>query len=137
MSWWGRVGGPPSPLLRPLLPLSPTCQLPQRAKVSPSVCSVQAVAGRIGQLPCWQSPGSAARRRRCHPSFPAFALLTLRPSPPLLCDRPSLPPCSHGPDSPVIDRGIALHKMIRLVTMALGGESYLNFMVRGCGWGEV
>ncbi|PSC69001.1 starch branching enzyme isoform A [Micractinium conductrix] len=34
----------------------------------------------------------------------------------------------HGPDSPVIDRGIALHKMIRLVTMALGGESYLNFM---------
>lgn len=27
-----------------------------------------------------------------------------------------------------VDRGIALHKMIRLVTMALGGESYLNFM---------
>lgn len=28
----------------------------------------------------------------------------------------------------VIDRGVALHKMIRLVTFALGGEGYLNFM---------
>lgn len=28
----------------------------------------------------------------------------------------------------VIDRGIALHKMIRLITHALGGEAYLNFM---------
>ncbi len=28
----------------------------------------------------------------------------------------------------VIERGIALHKMIRLVTFALGGEGYLNFM---------
>lgn len=28
----------------------------------------------------------------------------------------------------VIARGIALHKMIRLLTMALGGEAYLNFM---------
>lgn len=28
----------------------------------------------------------------------------------------------------VIDRGIALHKMIRLLTHALGGEAYLNFM---------
>ena len=27
----------------------------------------------------------------------------------------------------VIDRGIALHKMIRLITHALGGEAYLNF----------
>ncbi|KAI8112937.1 hypothetical protein M9434_004256 [Picochlorum sp. BPE23] len=33
-----------------------------------------------------------------------------------------------GPQSPVVDRGIALHKMIRLLTMTLGGESYLNFM---------
>jgi len=33
-----------------------------------------------------------------------------------------------GPSTPVIDRGIALHKMIRLITMALGGEGYLNFM---------
>src|SRR3954467_77425 len=29
--------------------------------------------------------------------------------------------------TPVIDRGLALHKMIRLVTHGLGGEGYLNF----------
>lgn len=29
--------------------------------------------------------------------------------------------------TPVIDRGLALHKMIRLLTHALGGEGYLNF----------
>jgi len=29
---------------------------------------------------------------------------------------------------PVIDRGIALHKILRLLTLALGGEGYLNFM---------
>ncbi|KAK4830419.1 hypothetical protein QYF61_011043 [Mycteria americana] len=34
-----------------------------------------------------------------------------------------------SPLTPVIDRGIQLHKMIRLITHALGGESYLNFMV--------
>lgn len=34
----------------------------------------------------------------------------------------------NGPQSPVVDRGIALHKMIRQITVALGGESYLNFM---------
>ena len=28
----------------------------------------------------------------------------------------------------VIDRGIALHKLIRLITIALGGEAYLNFI---------
>ncbi|MDE0297061.1 MAG: alpha-amylase family glycosyl hydrolase [Candidatus Poribacteria bacterium] len=28
----------------------------------------------------------------------------------------------------VIDRGIALHKMIRLITFTLGGQGYLNFM---------
>ncbi|PAA81261.1 hypothetical protein BOX15_Mlig003792g2, partial [Macrostomum lignano] len=28
----------------------------------------------------------------------------------------------------IIDRGIALHKMIRLITHALGGEGYLNFI---------
>ena len=28
----------------------------------------------------------------------------------------------------VIDRGLALHKMIRLITFTLGGEGYLNFM---------
>ena len=28
----------------------------------------------------------------------------------------------------VVDRGVALHKMIRLITFALGGQAYLNFM---------
>lgn len=28
----------------------------------------------------------------------------------------------------VIDRGIALHKMIRMITLSLGGEGYLNFI---------
>ena len=45
--------------------------------------------------------------------------------------RPATPPPtphSYGPGSPVVDRGIALHKMVRLLTMTLGGESYLNFM---------
>jgi 1,4-alpha-glucan branching enzyme len=28
----------------------------------------------------------------------------------------------------VVDRGMALHKMIRLITFSLGGEGYLNFM---------
>ncbi|XP_078160879.1 1,4-alpha-glucan-branching enzyme, chloroplastic/amyloplastic-like [Carex rostrata] len=32
------------------------------------------------------------------------------------------------PASPLIDRGIALQKMIHFITMALGGEGYLNFM---------
>jgi len=32
------------------------------------------------------------------------------------------------PSTSVIDRGIALHKMIRMITYALGGEAYLNFM---------
>lgn len=31
------------------------------------------------------------------------------------------------PLTPVIDRGMALHKLIRLLTHALGGEGYLNF----------
>ncbi len=30
--------------------------------------------------------------------------------------------------TPVIDRGVALHKMIRLITACLAGEGYLNFM---------
>jgi len=33
-----------------------------------------------------------------------------------------------GDNHPVIDRGIALHKMIRLFTITLGGQAYLNFM---------
>ncbi|KAF6148030.1 hypothetical protein GIB67_024205 [Kingdonia uniflora] len=32
------------------------------------------------------------------------------------------------PSTLLVDRGIALHKMIRLITMGLGGEGYLNFM---------
>lgn len=32
------------------------------------------------------------------------------------------------PASPVVERGIALLKMIHFITMALGGEGYLNFM---------
>lgn len=31
------------------------------------------------------------------------------------------------PLTPIIDRGMALHKMIRLLTHGLGGEGYLNF----------
>lgn len=31
-------------------------------------------------------------------------------------------------ESPIVDRGIALHKMIRLVTMATAGDGYLTFM---------
>jgi len=31
-------------------------------------------------------------------------------------------------NTPIIQRGIALHKMIRLLTQALGGEGWLNFM---------
>ena len=30
--------------------------------------------------------------------------------------------------SPVVERGVALHKMIRLVTLATAGDGYLNFM---------
>jgi len=33
-----------------------------------------------------------------------------------------------NPRHPTVDRGVALHKMIRLLTYALGGEGYLNFM---------
>jgi 1,4-alpha-glucan branching enzyme len=31
-------------------------------------------------------------------------------------------------ESHVIDRGIALHKLIRLITLSLGGQAYLNFI---------
>lgn len=30
--------------------------------------------------------------------------------------------------SPIVDRGMSLHKMIRMVTMAFGGDGYLTFM---------
>ena len=45
-----------------------------------------------------------------------------------LCDSEMYTRMSKDQDSYIIDRGIALHKMIRLVTLALGGEGYLNFM---------
>jgi len=32
------------------------------------------------------------------------------------------------PESPVVFRGMALHKMIRLLSFSLGGDAYLNFM---------
>jgi len=35
---------------------------------------------------------------------------------------------ARGQQSLVVDRGIALHKMIRLITFSLAGEGYLNFM---------
>jgi len=34
----------------------------------------------------------------------------------------------NSPLTPSVDRGLALHKIIRLLTMGLGGEAYLNFM---------
>lgn len=40
------------------------------------------------------------------------------------------------PESLVITRGMALHKMIRLITMALGGEGYLTFMGNEFGHAE-
>ncbi|YCM44100.1 alpha amylase C-terminal domain-containing protein [Verrucomicrobiaceae bacterium 227] len=33
-----------------------------------------------------------------------------------------------GDPDPVVDRGIALHKILRLMTLALGGEGFLTFM---------
>jgi len=35
---------------------------------------------------------------------------------------------SKGDDDPVIDRGLALHKIIRLLTLVAGGEAWLTFM---------
>lgn len=32
------------------------------------------------------------------------------------------------PENIIINRGMALHKMMRLITIALGGDAYLNFM---------
>ena len=45
-----------------------------------------------------------------------------------LCDSKMYTDMSKVSNDPVIDRGMALHKMIRMVTMTLGGEGYLNFM---------
>lgn len=42
-----------------------------------------------------------------------------------------------SPMTPIIARGVALHKMIRLITHALGGEGYLNFEGNEFGHPEV
>jgi hypothetical protein len=39
--------------------------------------------------------------------------------------------------TPIIARGLSLHKMIRLITHALGGEGYLNFEGNEFGHPEV
>lgn len=45
-----------------------------------------------------------------------------------LCDQEMYWSMDTGNQSAVIDRGMALHKMLRLLTMSLGGEGYLTFM---------
>ncbi len=45
-----------------------------------------------------------------------------------LCDSEMYTKMGKSDGSIVIDRGIALHKIIRLLTMSVGGEGYLNFM---------
>ncbi len=45
-----------------------------------------------------------------------------------LCDAEMYWSMNKESQSPVIDRGIALHKMIRLITSTVVGEGYLNFM---------
>lgn len=45
-----------------------------------------------------------------------------------LCDAQMYTGMSKNSCNMVIDRGMALHKMIRFITASLGGEGYLNFM---------
>ena len=45
-----------------------------------------------------------------------------------LCDSEMYTHMNCGSQSMVIDRGMALHKLLRLITMSLGGEGYLTFM---------
>ena len=45
-----------------------------------------------------------------------------------LCDAKMYTDMGKWSNDYVVERGMALHKMIRLVTNALGGEGYLNFM---------
>ena len=45
-----------------------------------------------------------------------------------MCDSSMYTDMSRLSDSLVVERGIALHKMIRMLTMSVGGEGYLNFM---------
>ena len=45
-----------------------------------------------------------------------------------LCDQEMYWHMDRADHNPVMDRGMALHKMLRLLTMSLGGEGYLTFM---------
>ena len=45
-----------------------------------------------------------------------------------LCDQEMYWAMEKGAENLIIDRGIALHKMIRLLTATLGGQGYLTFM---------
>ncbi|MBQ3572712.1 MAG: alpha amylase C-terminal domain-containing protein, partial [Clostridia bacterium] len=45
-----------------------------------------------------------------------------------LCDKDMYTDMNKNSDNQTIARGIALHKLIRMVTMSAGGEGYLNFM---------
>ena len=45
-----------------------------------------------------------------------------------LCDQEMYWSMAKNRESLVIDRGLALHKMLRLLTMTLGGDGYLTFM---------
>ncbi|MBP3705070.1 MAG: alpha amylase C-terminal domain-containing protein, partial [Clostridia bacterium] len=45
-----------------------------------------------------------------------------------LCDKEMYWSMDKASQNMIVDRGIALHKMIRLLTLSLGGEGYLNFM---------
>ncbi len=45
-----------------------------------------------------------------------------------LCDKNMYYSMSRDSKDMIIDRGMALHKMIRLITASLGGDGYLNFM---------
>ncbi len=45
-----------------------------------------------------------------------------------LCDANMYTGMCKNSGDPVIDRGVALHKMIRLLTASVAGEGYLNFM---------
>ena len=45
-----------------------------------------------------------------------------------LCDKEMYTEMDRACKSDIIDRGMALHKLIRFMTLSLGGEGYLNFM---------
>lgn len=45
-----------------------------------------------------------------------------------LMDKEMYSGMSLGTENIAVDRGIALHKLIRLITLSLGGEGYLNFI---------